>query len=459
MPVNRKIYNQVGMFVGPCPSSGYHFLSDGGVPTFDDDIDASLNLVFPLNRVISAGYGFSEPRTDVRSLGYNGTLARPALLPPNIELQFSYYQMGLINEARLGFVFNRPSGDLSTNPSIYGTGRVLPISGFLDRKYESTIESEYGWPLTTRDSRNIFIATKDNGEDLNDTVEENGYKSNGLNVLAFGDCFISNYNVSASVGAIPQASVTYSCNNIQYYNYASGKNIPSVNPRTYTLNSGIYYNLPKNFQGIISDTGITSVLLPKDISVTINHYDGSPIVNFPVDINDIKIQSYQIDLSLERESINKLGYKLPLDKMVNLPAYANLDISALVGDNQTGSLVDFFREDKEYNVTIKMNYSPRKQFSGVAIQYDFIGAKFNNISIQDGIGVNRSANLSFTSEMNPERMDKGFFISGQLGLITNIPRGTIFLGDDFDGMGGLDLFLTQDGDSVILSQIDRLLMF
>lgn len=461
MNKNRVIYNVLGLFAGPCPSSGNHFLTTEGVTTNVDDTDLAINLVFPIHRVNQASYGFSIPRTDLRSLGYAGNIARPSLQPPNVSLSFSYYQMGLINEARLGFVFNRPSGETSSSPPIYGTGRVIPISGFLDRSYSGSIETSIGWPLTTRDSRNIFIATREDGEDLNDRDSNTHYKSTGVNVYSFGDCFITNYTTTASVGAIPQASVQFTCNNIEYYNYSSGKNIPSVSPRDFSIISGKLFNLPTNFEGSISNTGLTSVVLPGDISLSITKNNGLEMINLPFDINDIKIQSYQIDMSLDREPLLNLGYKLPMDRLINLPAFVNLDIEAIVGGNQTGSLATYLSSESqsEYDIKIKLNYKPYKRFNGTAIEYLFLKSKLNNISITDIIGRNRLVSLSFTSEMNQNKLNDGFYISGQLGVyVTKSPLGGILLGDDFNFDDNTDQLLTEEDYGVLVSNpLDRIL--
>lgn len=356
--------------------------------------------------------------------------------------------MGLINEARLGFLFNRPSG-LSGAP-VYGNSNVSPISGFIDRNYSQSIETNIGWPLSTRDDRNLFIVTNDSNLDLNDRSFTEFYKTSGIKVFAFGDCFLTNYSTSAAVGQIPQASVEFVCNNIEYYDFGSGKNIPSINPRDYSLINKTY-NIPNNFQGSISRTGITSVILPKDINLNISKSDGTNSFDFPSSLTDIKIQSYEISISLDREPLYDLGYKAPLDRLVNLPCYANLNFTAIVGDNNTGSLLNMVNNDNEYNINIKLDYSPLNIFKGTAIRYDFIGAKFNNVSFSDIIGQNRSATFSFTSEINPRYSNKGFFISGQLGIYSTGATPDLYLGDNFLGSPTVDILLTDSGDYLTIA--------
>lgn len=445
MPRNRNIYNQIGLFIGSNISSGFHFLSSDGVPTNNSNPDTDFNLVFPINRVISANYGFNPVRSDIKSLGYFGTLSRP-IINHDVNLNFSYYQAGLINEARFGMVFDHPTGNTSNGAPIYGR-HVIPISGFLERSSNRSSEQDLNWPPAQREPKNIFIATRTDGSDLNDFTDNSFFKDSPYDVYAFGDCYLQNYKVSASVGQFPQVSVSFVCNNVEFYNYASGKNIPAVNPKDFTLIPNKTYNLPNNYQG----TGLPTVLLPSNITATITKTNSSSLYDLPIDLNDIKIQSYDINIDLNRENLSNLGYRLSMDRRINLPVFANLDFVSIVGDSTTGSLRTLFKQDDEYNIKIKLQYSPGKIFDGTAIIYDFIGAKFNGMTLQDTIGQNRSANFSFVSEINPARIDKGFFISGQLGIPVTGTLGDILLGDDFFGEGSVSSLLTQNGEFLAIS--------
>lgn len=451
---NRKIYNQIGVFSSNAISSGGHFLSTDGVINNSDNPTQNYNLIFPLMRIIHADYGFSQPRTDIKNLGTIGTLARPILAPPTVNLSINYYQQGLCNEARMGFVFNRNSGYYSEGDPIYGN-RVIFISGFLDRQYERSNETELNWPLTTRDCRNIFIATKQDNSDLNNTVDTPPFQSNTVDCFAFGGCYLTNYKTSCSVGSFPQCSVSFSCDNIVFYNGASGKNIPSVDPKTAIQNTQYQFNLPNTFQG----TGLPSVLLPQNISLDITNSDGSDIVDLPVNISDLKIQGYDINMDLDREPLTNLGYKLPLDYPINLPVYVELNINAIIGNSQSGSLTSLIQKDKDYDIKIRLNYSSNKLFNGTAILYEFLGAKFNNLSINDDIGSNRNCNLSFTTEINPTKLNKGFFVSGQLGIPNTGVMSELTLGDDIFGLGVIDSITTENGREILIRNQSKRILY
>lgn len=432
----RKIYQQIGAFAGPSPASGYHFIDYSGNPinnqycTITGNTSGfSINRINSLQRVFEVTYGFNESRVDIKNMGDFGTIARPVITVPPITLNISYYPQGLINEAILGFVFNKPSGNISNNPSIYNVN-VCPISGFLDRTFQPdysdsfinfTGNHEY-WLSTYRDSRNIFIATLPQENDLNFTQPTkqllNGSQSNILKdsiyIYGFGDCYLNSYKFSAAIGNFPQASVEYVCDNLMYFSGGSGHSIPSVNPKDETIITGTLFNLPPAITGVQA-----TVVLPGDMYLNITETGSPNISNVPINFADIKIQSFDIDLNLNREPLSNLGYRLPIDRVINPPIYANLNCAAIVGDTSTGSFIDFINNEAAYNFNININYSKKQPYTGTAISFIFKGAKFNNLQMKDAIQGERMVNFSITSELNPNTVQYGFFMSGQLGINSN----------------------------------------
>lgn len=429
----RKIYNQIGLFAATCPATGGHFLDySGNLTTSMYSIvnglttGYSYNLINSIRRVYDIGYGFNQSRIDIKNLGNFGTVARPAITIPPISLQFSYYSYGLLNEARLGFIINTQSGNIPTNPPIYSSN-ICPISGFLDRTFQKDYSNSFVnvnnineyWLSTYRDCKNFFVATIPNGDDLNkiqpvtQTLNNTTGKilKDNIYLYSFGDCYLNTYKFAATVGNFPQATADYICYNAMWLSGGSGNNIPSVNPKDGTLRSGTYYNLPPIYTGQQD-----SVILPGDISFNISETGNPLLFNFPIDFSDIKIQGFDYDISLNREPLQNLGYKLPLDRRINFPIYCNLNMNAIVGDNSTGSFIDFINKDTEYNIIINMKYSNLQFITGTAINLKFLSCKLNNFQISDSIQDKRTVTASFTTEINPNYSNRGFFMSGQLGI-------------------------------------------
>ena len=144
-------------------------------------------------------------------------------------------------------------------------------SGMVSRDFDRSNESLLYWPLKSRDSRNIYAISKKDLLDANDNSFSPLTKNNSqFYTTAFGDCYLDSYETSCAVGQLPQANVKYTCNNVMVYDGTSGQYIPSILTRNHTLNSGIKFYIPNSFEG----TGNPTVILPQNISVTINQTGG-----------------------------------------------------------------------------------------------------------------------------------------------------------------------------------------
>ncbi len=440
MSRDRTIYNVIGVFAGLVPSDAPHFIDASGYLvnsqySITGNITGySSNTIKSLNRIQSASYSFGESRTDISNMGAFGTIARPILITPPVSLNLSYYSHGVYNEYLLG---------LTISSGI----NITAVSGFLDRTYNPNIFT---------DRKNIFIATNDSNLDLNFIQPErqslNGTTGdtlkNNIHVYAFGDVYMDAWKYSAAVGQFPQANASFISSNIIYYSGGSGQNIPSVNAKDFTIKSGILYNLPPVYTGIQP-----SVLLPGDITTSITEVGGTNYIqNLPIEFRDIKLQSFDIDLSLRREPLTNLGYRTPLDRPINAPIFANLSMSTIVGDSETGSLINFINNDTNYNINIDLRYSQKQPIQGIGANFKFLKAKFNGISISESIDQKRLCNFSFTSELNPAYSDNGFYISGQIGdsklpIVSRSPSYFLLSGTGVS-YSEIDLTWTQSNSSL-----------
>lgn len=442
MPKNQVIYNQVGAYVGPAPSYNYHFISENG--NLNNDFAAATgnySLVFPLNRVIASSFSISSKRNQIVNLGNLGTISRPILESPDITLNVDYYLMGLVNEQRIGLTCNIPSGDPIIGPLLYGvSGRESILKGLYSRDTDLSYETEFGWPLKTREPKNFFFACRKDNIDLNDftsgTNLSNSYKNTTVDVYGFGDCFLTSYRCSAAVGSFPSVSTSFTCNNLEVYSSGFGCSIPSIEPGRGNIRTGMKFSIPNNFQG----SGLPTVLLPKDISISIKEHtlNTEDLNNLFLNYTDVKIQSFDFDFSLNRTPLYGLSYKYPLDRKITWPVISNLSFSMLPGDNKASSLTTLLKEDKEYDISIKLNYQNNNtSFKGTAIDYQFIGAKFENYSSSLSISDREKVSLSFTTEIDPENTNRGLFISGYLS-IPSYPTDVSYLLGDFDYDGQQD---------------------
>jgi alpha-tubulin suppressor-like RCC1 family protein len=328
-------------------------------------------------------------------------------------------------------------------PSINSDKNVITGWGEDDIVYVNTKYNEYDcittdpyWPLTTKDKRNIFISISEDQQNQNLNLYENftnlddqsfiarsaDKKSQTNRTIGFGNCYLAAYNQSASVGNFITAEVNYIGENMLFQMSGSGANIPHVNPKTYETNTGIKFNIPSE----LDSKNPIAALQPGDINMNINSS------GYGLDLNDVKIQGYQFGFEFNRENMDAIGYKLPIDREINLPLIINLSVDMIVGDQQYDDLTSLIREDADYNVSISCKnscvYDPNFTWTGQnqssefekrfenAFNYQFFNCKFDGISYANQIGARKTAKLNFTTEVDTENYNRGMQASGILGI-------------------------------------------
>ena len=98
--------------------------------------------------------------------------------------------------------------------------------------------------------------------------------------------------------------------------------------------------------------------------------------------------------------------------------FCDLSFSAIIGENFSGSLTDLLKNDKDYNISLKLKYQNNSSFTGVGIQYDFLKAKYKGISFEEAIGPSAITTFNFVTELYPNRINQGLFVTGYLSLTT-----------------------------------------
>lgn len=434
MSRNRIIYNVEGLFVGPAPDTGYHFITYSGDLINNPAITSySVNLIKHIPRVQSVSYNIDLPSQNVLYLGKQGSIRKPYFDPPTINLNFNYLQAGVLNEARLGFYVNHQKfySPYSGESHYSDNFNVLSIGGFLERG-DSRENTYIRWPYYYRDKRNIFIAINSNQDDL--YVPYGSYREvdpNAVNwsVYAFGGCYLNSYSASASVGDTPKVSVSYTADNVTFVLSGSGASIPAVDVKTFTQLSGVKFSLPTPYDGDI----LPATILPGDINLSIvgrpqltgipalqgaRYFENttnthSELQNLGSSGADIKIQSYELSLNFERKDLKNLGYKLPIDRIITFPLFVNTTITALVGDTNSGALDLLSKSNDDFDLTITLNNAIGKgEVLGTAVRYDLLRSKLTSYNYDSSIGTNKTLTLNFSTEIDPQDLTRGFFISG-----------------------------------------------
>lgn len=441
MPRNRNIYQVQAVYVGPAPSTGYHFLSGAGtLNNAYTDLGNNNNLIKHIPRVQNASWGFNIDYQRISELGKRGLVSEEIINNPTVNMSFSYLNHGVINDLRLGFLENYETSSGPFYQNNYGT---FLLSGFVTREMIQPASSPY-WPLSYRDRRNIFMVFTEEGKDV---ARQTYYKTDpdaaNFNVFGFGDCYINSYSTRGAVGTFPTTTVSYVCENIQVSQSGSGVNIPAVNKQSGLPITDKNFSIPSTYEGL----GNVSVLLPGDMNLSFQSapkmtgilamygtgYAGSltsNIVDIGVKFSDIKVQSYELNIPLERQPLYSLGFKNAVDRRIVFPLVATLGVNCFYGDLETGNLAYLRKNNVDYNVSLVIDNPPNADVQGVAFQYDLRRAKLNSVNYSSDIGPPATVSLLFSVELEPEDLTKGLFISGALNTLSE--EGFLAINDSDD---------------------------
>jgi hypothetical protein len=398
----RQIHNIWSVCVGPSPATGYHYSDYNNVGHNNSQLTLfDNNLVLPLDRINNFQYRLDISRENITQLGTRGLVDRKIVNRPQVQLNFGYWIAGVRNESRLGFVVNYPD----PTGALFLSQETCCISNFTGRN---------------TDYRNIFVAVSPIEMDVNSNVSNQfSAQSNrndplspsGLLVFAFGDCYLTSYSINASVGQIPQATVSYVGDNIMVYNSGSGVNIPAVDPKSGNLINNINFTIPRT-----DSFKSPAILRPSDITLHIqeNNID-SPSGLLGISSMGMSIQSLDVKMNLDREDLRSIGYILPIDRRVNFPVLVDVSISNTIDNNISGNLSQILKDNKTYDLLVNMYNPACPNTSGnpIGMQLKIHNAKYVSTAYRYGLNNNLIGDFSFTAEIDVNNAAKGFFISGQ----------------------------------------------
>lgn len=261
MTKNRVIYNNLGVFAGPAPATGYHFIDFGGGMSNN----SAINLLQPIHRVQSFSYSVVTSQDRIVEIGKSSNENRYKFSNPEITVNFEYLINGVGNENKLGFYtnfYNEIIGqaNYSNNQGVYF------LSGLTTRNNTYT-DNEFHWPLEYRDCRNLFVAVSREGYDFKKQYWGRVYPDpTSIDVYGFGNCYATNYSFNYSVGSFPKANLSYLAHNICYYNSGENQKIPAIDVKNGKPIEDVLFNMRSSYQ----DDGYPSVLRPGDMKISIS---------------------------------------------------------------------------------------------------------------------------------------------------------------------------------------------
>ena len=474
----RVIYNCQALYVGPAPESGYNFVGyEGGSPHndfahVDDGTGAyrQLNLLHSIDRIQSVSYSINVPHTDVNQINKRGLVAREIINYPAVDLNFNYLLCGTKNEARIGLNVNYPQFEYNYDGAPYYEDNlsVSLLSGFFEPDKNRKIKragSSFG-VNQYRDCRNIYVAVNQEGRDIDQSYFKEDFTQADLyqgidpnapdyHVISFGNCYLNSYSTNGAVGSLASSSVSYTAYNASFDMSGSGFMAPDIETKRGTLANKSQVSIPR----VLAEEGY-SALQPGDITVTTDSFSG-----LGVDFDKLHIQSYGIDINLNKEPLPNMGYRFPVDNRPNSPIFATLSLGGIVESGNSGSLVDLIAINSGYDFTIKVD--PKSCTGSTAapinagaipirredeaLRYSFVGAKLDNFGYETSIGENKVFNASFSVEIDPDDRSGGFFISGVLGA----EKVEDFILLETGSSGGTDdgFYLQQESDDLLVTNL------
>lgn len=360
MAKKRVIYQSALPYAGPTPASSAHTGVSG------------VNYLRQMTRVQSVNFSTAVNRKDVNQFGQLAAVSREIVDSPTVSFGMTYYPTDLANEKILGFNID---------------GITSCMSGLLNG---------------STDEKNYFMLITPEGTDAIGNTNRANWQVN-----SFGNGFLSNYTIEASVGNFPTATVSVEALNYQVVIGDTGP-IPAVDPSTGSSVTGVNFLIPSGFS---SNSGQISVIKPGDVHLFIQTPFGAEVTG----AGACHIQSFNLSIPLQRQPLNQLGSAFAFSREIQYPVTATMTVQANLADLKSGNLADILCQDAEYDLSVIMN-QPSCQSTGikpVAASFKMKGAKLDSQRSSLAIGSNATVEFSYSCQISgPEDTLRGVFMSG-----------------------------------------------
>lgn len=313
---------------------------------------------------------------------------------PEAKLNFSYISDGITNENKLNFDVG--NFKYNFNGNIF-SGLCTNDSNLNKRDFYLAVNKNEG------DMNSSYIVDNSHiyPSSINDIIDKD---SQNYELIHFQDCYLNEYSFSLNVGGLPTVSQSYLCNNLIFNSSGSGINYTKLNAVSginEIQNEKII--IPKSLKSNQLDISGQNILIPAKANITFYTNDSS--VYFYEDT----FKSFDFNLTFNRNIIKSINYKFPLIKPLTFPINGKLNLSIITNRTLSGSFFDTLKNDQDYNIIV--NFLENQK--GVEnTKFTFSGCKFNDINYDSSIGSNKTANMSFIFDLDPEFNKRGLFVSG-----------------------------------------------
>lgn len=393
-------------------ATGYHFNN-----STTHDLNCQLrnlhwdscsgNQVRQLHRIQAINYSSITNLLDVNQYG---SLARVGVLSadtPDVTLDIEYLLSDGYNEQ---------------------------VAGFITDGYSSAFANH-----TINDGRvghNFFIVTV---PDHHDVVNYDfASQPENVHVLGIGNAFLTQYAVTAEVGSIPRARLSFEAFNMRAYTGYCNLPLPSVNPKHPTkCPADLRFSIPDTYESFVYGKvkGMDDVVYSKGSlgipprSILLSLKDGGYMSKQTSGFNEMDmggahIQGFSINAQLGRTKLNRMGGIHAYSRVHNYPMTIEVSIRAIVSDIKESNVKLLFDDDscqEGHDLEIQMHdkwcveecegdLSQTESSMTFIIKNARVSSETFNLDISD----HKIVDLKFTSSIvGPDSRGEGLFISGR----------------------------------------------
>lgn len=323
-------------------------------PAYDSESNKGDNIT-RIQLVQNIDFSFQIPREDIKSLGSKSFVDRVVKTAPDINLNINIFE-------DFGFLFY----------SMF-SGSGLRDNINLDTNFYAVIGDKRG--------DDIF----------------NEINLSGKDVLSFGNCFFKDLSMSQSVKGLMTSQYSFVASNVQAQQLTKAyqeENIFTGQCPAINLTGDQSQNLGFEIENSGALNRSTSIIPAYSTNVTIS--GNNSVGNFLIQSDPV--QSFNLDLSIDRKDIYTIGKKYPLIRKAVFPNKSTFNFSNKISNFEVSgyrsNLKDFLNTDESY--TVKINGT---NFIEESFELEIKNATFDSQNISSSIDSELTSQLSFSFDI------------------------------------------------------------
>jgi hypothetical protein len=241
-------------------------------------------------------------------------------------------------------------------------------------------------------SRNFYIFTRPeegldglSGFQAGDDLNFSGYEC-----ASVGNCFLTNYSLSYSVGSLPVVEAQFIGSNMQYEAITGTKlSSPAINLTSGNANQVGELTLSGLDQFVSSPSITNPSRTGSQVTLQNLQVGGQPLGGVHA------LQSVQLNLGVNRHAAYGMGSDYVYGRKLLLPADGSLSLSSLVSGWESGSVSGVLGSESGYSLDLTL------EASGKSLTYKIENAKLESYDYSMAVNDLMVMNAAFKFEVSP----------------------------------------------------------